>query len=113
MSERNLRLYIDDIKIALKRIEEYIKDLSSQEFFKDSKTVDAVIRNLSILGEAAKNIPDEVKSKYSGIPWEEVVGMRNKIIHEYFGVDESILWKTIKEDLPVFKKQIIELSKTL
>ena len=72
-------------------------------------TIDAVVRNLMIIGEAAKNIPEEIKSKNPKIAWSEAVGMRNKVTHEYFGVDEDILWKTIKEDLPVFKKQILKL----
>ena len=72
-------------------------------------TIDAVVRNLTIIGGAAKNIPEEIKSKNPEIAWSEAVGMRNKVTHEYFGVDEDILWKTIKEDLPVFKKQILKL----
>ncbi len=66
---------------------------------------------ISIIGEAAKNIPKEIKSKHPEIVWSDIVGMRNKIIHEYFGIDEDVLWKTIKEDIPALKKEIKKLSK--
>lgn len=82
-------------------------------FFNDTKTIDAVVRNLSVIGEAVNNIPDEIKIKYQDIPWDEIIGMRNKVIHEYFGVDADILWETIKTDLPIFKKQILKLSKEI
>jgi len=72
-----------------------------------------VVRNLTIIGEAARNIPEEVKLKNPDIAWSEAIGMRNKVAHEYFGVDEDILWKTIKEDLPTLKKQITELLENL
>ena len=106
MSKRDAKLYLEDIKVAILRIKEYIKGLSARDFYRDARTMDAVVRNLSVIGEAAKNIPVKVKSDYPLIPWEEIVGMRNKIIHEYFGVDETILWKTVKKDLPELKKQI-------
>ena len=106
MSKRESHLYIEDIKDFIDRIEEYTKNISFDDFCKDRKTIDAVVRNLSVIGEAVQNLPEETKLKYSDIPWNEIAGMRNKIIHEYFGVDEEILWKTIKEDLPAFKTQV-------
>jgi|SRR3989344_1917318 len=110
MSKRGIKLYIQDINDSIARIGNYIKDLTFDEFVKDDKTIDAVIRNLFVIGEAVRNIPEEVKLKNSDIPWDEIIGMRNKIIHEYFGVEEDILWKTIKEDLPEFKEKISRLS---
>lgn len=77
------------------------------------KTIDAVVRNLSVMGEAVNNIPDEIKTKYTDIPWNEIIGMRNKIIHEYFGVDADILWETVKKDLPASKEQILKVSKEI
>lgn len=71
--------------------------------------IDAIVRNLSIIGEAVKNIPDGIKSANPAVSWGEIMGMRNKVVHEYFSVDEGILWKTIKEDLPMFKKHIQEI----
>lgn len=106
MSKREPRLYLEDIKDSIEKIEKYIKDLSFDEFTRDDKTIDAIVRNLTIIGEAARNIPEELKLKNPDIAWSETIGMRNKITHEYFGVDEDILWKTIKEDLPTLKKQI-------
>ena len=85
--------------------------MSFEEFSKDTLVIDAVVRNLTIIGEAARNIPEEIKSKNPDIAWTEAINMKNKITHEYFGVDEDILWKTIKEDLPLFKKQISEILK--
>ena len=109
MSKREAKLYLEDIKDSIEKIEGYTKDLSFDEFVKDIKTVDAVVRNLAIIGEAARNIPEEIKSRNPKVAWSEAIGMRNKVTHEYFGVDEDILWKTIKEDLPVFKKQITKI----
>jgi uncharacterized protein with HEPN domain len=111
MSKRGVKLYLEDIKIAIKRIEEYTDGLDFSDFIKDTMMIDAVVRNLTIIGEAAKNIPNEIKIKNPQIAWGEAVSMRNKVTHEYFGVDEEILWQTIKGDLPVLRKQILKLLK--
>jgi uncharacterized protein with HEPN domain len=74
---------------------------------KDEKTQYAVIRAIEIIGEASKKRPKSLKNKYSTIPWREISGMRDKLIHDYFGVNQKVIWKTVKEDLPVLKKQII------
>ena len=113
MSKRDIKLYIGDVRESIVKIEKYIKGLDFNTFVKDTKTIDAVVRNLSIIGEAVKNFPDELKSKHPKVAWKEIVGIRNKAMHEYFGVDEDILWKTIKEDLPPFKKQISKILKSL
>lgn len=110
MSKRDAVLYLQDILISIQRIEEYTKDLSAKDFEKDWKTIDAVVRNLEIIGEAARNIPENLIEEYPDIPWNSMVSMRNKIMHEYFGVDTEILWKTIKDDLPPLKKQIEKIS---
>lgn len=110
MSKRDLELYIEDIRDAISKIEKYVEGFSLDEFIKDTKTMDAVIKNLAVIGEAVKNIPSEIRLKYSEVPWAEIMGMRNKIIHEYFGIDEEILWETIQEDLPKFKEQIKKLQ---
>lgn len=104
--KRGINLYVYDIKVSIAKIERYTKGILLGNLKKDEKTIDAVIRNLGIIGEAAKNIPKEVKDKYRDVPWREIIGMRNKVIHEYFGVDIDILWKTIKEDLPMLRKKI-------
>lgn len=110
MSKRDLELYIEDIQDAISKIEKYVEDLNFDDFIKDTKTMDAVIKNLAVIGEAVRNIPSKIRLKYSEIPWAEIMGMRNKIIHEYFGIDEEILWETIQEDLPKFKEQIKKLQ---
>lgn len=109
MSKRTPKLYLEDIKDSIRKIESYTSSLSFDEFKKDMLTIDAVVRNLTIIKEAARSIPQEIKSKNPDIAWSEAIGMRNKVTHEYFGVDKNILWKTIKEDVPSFKKQISEL----
>lgn len=106
---RDYRLYIDDILDAIQKIERYTEMLSFDEFSKDSKTIDAVVRNFEILGEAAKHIPDEARKKYPDVPWKEMAGMRDKLSHEYFGVNLGIVWKTIKTRLPEVKRVIKQL----
>lgn len=106
MSKRSPKLYLEDIVNSISKIEDYIKDMSSDSFSNNHMVVDAVVRNLEIIGEAARNMPEEFTDKHTDIPWQEMVSMRNKIIHVYFGVDNDILWKTIKEDLPKLKKQM-------
>ena len=106
---RNIELYIDDIQESIRRIEAYVKSYSYEKFVKDGKTIDAVIRNFSIIGEAASRIPRKIQENYPQIPWFEIIGMRNKVVHEYFGINEEILWKTIQEDLPKLKEQLKKL----
>ena len=111
MSKRGIKLYLEDIQDSIRKIEKYTRDSNFEKFSKDEQMIDAVVRNLSIIGEAVKNIPKEIKAKNPDVAWNEIKGMRNKVIHEYFGIDEEILWKTIQDDLPVFKKQIAKLLK--
>jgi len=103
MSKRDLRLFLMEILEAIEKIERYIDSLSFEDFVKNEMVVDAVIRNLEIVGEAARNIPEEVRSKYSDIPWKRVVGFRNIVIHGYFDVDLEIVWVIAKERLPELK----------
>ena len=110
MSKREVGLYFQDVIQAIKTVEEYVQDFDFEKFSQDRKTIDAVIRNVAIIGEAINNLPGEIKAANPQIPWDEINGMRNKIIHEYFGVSKSILWQTIKEDLPELKKQILKIS---
>ena len=102
-------MYLDDIILSITRIEEYIDGLTFQEFKRDYKTVDAVIRNFEIIGEASRNLPEEFKDKHSEVPWSEMYLLRNKISHEYFGVDYEIIWDIAINYLPGNRIQIEEL----
>lgn len=106
MSPRSWKFRIDDINDALNKIFQYVQGLDYADWLKDQKTIDAVIRNLEIIGEAAAKVPQEIQDKYSDIPWYQMKGMRNILIHEYFGVDNEMLWNTIQDDLPKLKKNI-------
>lgn len=92
---RDYRLYLEDIIAAMRSIELFIKDMDFDAFESDDKTSSAVIRKLEIIGEAVKKIPDDVRQKYPSIPWKEMAGMRDKLIHFYFGVDNRLVWRTI------------------
>ena len=91
-SDRDPILYLEDIVLSMQRVKEYIGELSFQDFKWDYKTVDAVIRNFEIIGEASKNLPAEIKEKYENVPWDEMYRLRNRISHEYFGIDYEIIW---------------------
>jgi uncharacterized protein with HEPN domain len=108
MSKRNVNLYLVDIREAISKILKYTQNISYNDFCRDSKTMDAVIRNLEIIGEAANNLPLRMRDS-ADIPWNQMIGMRNKVIHEYFGIDPEILWQTAKEDIPALKKKIKDL----
>ena len=106
MSERQWRLFLEDILVCIGKIEKYTEDMNFDEFGKDSKTVDAVVRNLGVIGEATGNIPDEVKKKYQKVYWKGMIGLRNRIVHEYFGVDLEIVWRIVKQEIPGLKEKI-------
>lgn len=108
---RDYKLYLDDIIEAIKRIEKYTKDLAVEKFKKDDLIIDGVVRNLEIIGEAVKNIPANVKDKYSEIEWKKIAGLRDILAHEYFGVDLEILWDIVENKLPALKKEIFRLLK--
>jgi uncharacterized protein with HEPN domain len=103
---------IEDIHEALERITEYVAGLDQSSWQNDRKTIDAVIRNLEIIGEAAIHVPSDVQEQNMDIPWHQMKGMRNLLIHEYFGVDIEVLWKTIQEDIPPLLSQISKLLNT-
>jgi uncharacterized protein with HEPN domain len=111
--KREFRDYINDIIEATNNIQKFVQDLDYDHFFHDKKTTYAVVRGLEIIGEASKNIPNDIKENYPDIPWKEITGMRDKIAHEYFGVDLKIVWQTIQEDLPFYKKVINKIKKDL
>jgi uncharacterized protein with HEPN domain len=95
--------YIQDILDSIRDIESFIKGLTFEDFKKDRKTVNAVVRSIEVIGEASKNIPTEIKTRYPGVPWKKMAGMRDKLIHEYFGIDVEILWKVSCEEIKNLK----------
>lgn len=110
MTSRSFSDYIIDLATAVNEIEEFTANMSFHDFTHDKKTINAVIRSLEVLGEAAGKIPDDIKCRYNEIPWKYMITMRNKLIHEYFGVDIEIVWIVIKEELPTLKSAIQKLK---
>ncbi len=103
---REYKLYLKDILTAMNTIEDFTEGMNFEEFTKDDKTSSAVIRKLEIIGEATKNIPEYVRQKYPQISWKKMAGMRDVLIHFYFGVDYKLVWQAIKYDIPSIKPTI-------
>ena len=101
MPPREWRLRIEDIIEAAEAILDFAEGLDYEGFARDKKTVDASIRNFEVIGEAARHVPLEIRSRYDDVPWTEMSAMRNILSHEYFGIDLSIIWKSIRSDLPL------------
>ena len=99
-------MYLEDMQLAMSRIAEYVQGYDFKRFKKDFKTVDAVIRNFEIIGEASRNLDDNIKIKYPEVPWKEMYYLRNRVSHEYFGVDYEIIWDVAVNALPANKLQI-------
>ena len=106
---RNYRTFLEDIVTSISKIERFTKDLDYKAFQSNELVIDAVLRNLELIGEAARRLPDEIKEKNKDIPWKRLIGLRNIVIHEYFGVDLEIIWKIAKENLPYTKSRILKL----
>ncbi len=113
MSKRDWRLFINDMLECIERIEKYISGLSYDDFIKDDKTKDAVVRNLEIIGEAANQIPVDIRKKYKDIPWAQIVGLRHRLIHGYFVIDYDIVWNIIDKEMPDLKIRMKKILKGL
>ena len=109
---RDFSVYLDDILKSISKIEEYIDDYSFEQFVEDKKTVDAVLRNLEIIGEAVKKVPENVKSLWNNIEWRKISGLRDILIHACFEVDFEIVWDIIQSKLPGLKSKIKEIINT-
>lgn len=111
--KRDIGVFLEDILESINKIEEYTKDLSESDFSNNIERQDAIVRRFEIIGEAVKHISQELKEKYPDIPWKEISGTRDVLIHEYFGVNLKRVWKTIKEDILPFKEQIKQMLKDI
>ena len=105
--------YIEDIIDAMERATDFVKGMTYKKFVQDDKTTFAVVRALEIIGEAVKNIPDGVRKDYPKMPWKDMAGMRDIVIHEYFGVELKIIWKTVKNKIPKLKPLFKKILKDL
>lgn len=110
---RDYRVYFDDIIEAIEKVLKYTEGQNIEEFSADSKTVDAVIRNFLIIGEAVKHIPEIIKEQNPEIPWRGMAGMRDKLVHEYYGIKYDVIWDTIINKLPNTKTLMEELLKKM
>lgn len=113
MRDRDDTVYLKHILDAIARIEEYTRGIDGEEFSKGTLIQDGVIRQIEIIGEAAKNISSGLKEKYSNVPWKDISGMRDKLIHVYFGVDIDAVWTTVENDIPILKKEIEQILKDI
>lgn len=110
MSKRDTDLLLDDMIEAAYKIKKYTKDLDYDSYIKDDKTIDAVIRNFEIIGEAANRIDDNFKNNNKAVPWHRLRGFRNRIVHDYFGIDQEIVWNIINNNLDEIIYQLQNLN---
>ena len=107
------KLFIEHILESINKIETYSENITKEKLINDTKIQDALIRRIEIIGEAAKNLPETFRTKYNYINWSEIIRMRDKIVHHYFGVDLNIIWDVIKTDIPDLKNKILKIKKDL
>ena len=106
MSKRDPQILVEDVRLAISKIERYIVGLNHDQFLADDLRKDAVARNLEIIGEAVRQMPDAFKQSHANVPWAQIAGLRNRIVHDYFGLDWEIIWHVIERELPELKTQL-------
>ena len=110
--KRDILVYLYDILESAELIESYLASTSESEFYKSGEKQDAILHRLQIIGEAAKHVPASFREEWSQIPWKDIAGIRDIIVHEYFGITLSMIWKTAVEDIPHLKQQILVILET-
>jgi uncharacterized protein with HEPN domain len=103
---RDYKVYLEDVLEAIDKIRTYTANMSADSFVADNKTLDAVLRNLEVIGEAVKRVPDNIREQYEEVEWKKIAGLRDILIHQYFGIDAEIIWDVVSNKLPVLEKQI-------
>lgn len=109
--DKDFKIFLEHILESIEIIEGYVAGMKRNDFYNSGPIVDAAVKRIEIIGEAANNIPSDFRDKHIHIPWQDAIDMRNFLIHEYFGIDKKQVWDTIKKDLPGFKKEIKLLLK--
>ena len=110
MSRRDWKLFIEDILESIEWIERFVAGMDAETFKNDRRTVDAVVRNFEIIGEAVRLIPPEIRENHDEIDWKGMIGLRNRIAHEYFGLSLPIIWKIVQDELPELKRKISQIE---
>ena len=113
MPKRDLSLFLKDIHTSSKKIISYTKNMPLKELLKDDKTYDAVMRNLQIIGEAIKHLPAEFRSNHHNIDWKKAAGLRDIVVHEYFGINKDIIWDVISNKIPELEKEVKKILKEI
>jgi uncharacterized protein with HEPN domain len=111
MSKRDWTLFLQDMLESIENIAQYTSGMGFQDFLKDTRTRDAVVRNLEVLGEAARKLPSGIRERYPEIPWTQIVGLRNRLIHGYFLVDYGIVWEIVQDELPQLRKRLEQIMR--
>jgi uncharacterized protein with HEPN domain len=110
MPKRDPDLLLEDMLAALHKIERYTAGMDQESFLRDEKTLDAVVRNLEILGEAVRQLPGDFLARHPDVSWHQIAGLRNRIVHEYFGLDLELIWQVVRHDLPDLKAWLENLA---
>lgn len=107
---REYGLFIEDIEAACRKIVRYVEGYSYEEFFRDEKTFDAVVRNLEVIGEAVKHLPEDFRREHAGIEWREIAGMRDILTHAYFALDLEVVWNVVQAEIPALLSAILRIQ---